>query len=128
MYKKRIKFTDYNGNEREEDFYFNLSRAEITEMEFSVSGGLSEKLKQIMDKKEAPVIMSTFKELILKSYGEKDLDGRKFKKSPEISDDFYSTEAYVELFNEITTDANAAAAFINGISPPEPQDHKKAEN
>ena len=117
MLKKRITYTDYNGNERTEDFYFNLSKAEIIEMQSSVNGGLSEMLKRIIDAKDTPTLVKVFKDLILRAYGEKSEDGRRLMKSKEISDAFAQTEAYSILFTELATDDKAAAAFANGIIP-----------
>ena len=117
MLKKTIKYTDYNDEERIEDFYFNLTKAEVSEMELSTEGGLSEKIQRITKDKDAPAIMNMFKELILKSYGKKTPDGRRFMKSQELSEEFSQTEAYSELFMELATDASAAAAFVNGIMP-----------
>lgn len=117
MIKKTITYTDFNGVERTEDHYFNLTKAEVMEMEMSVDGGLAEKLDKIVKSKDAPSIIKTFKELILSAYGEKSSDGRRFIKSEEISRAFSETEAYSQLFMELCTDANAAAAFVNGILP-----------
>lgn len=117
MLKKRITYTDYNGVERTEDFYFNLSKAEIIEMQSSVEGGLSEMLKKIIDAKDTPTLVRVFKDLILKAYGEKSEDGRRFIKSKEISEAFSQTEAYSILYTELATDDQAAAAFANGIIP-----------
>lgn len=117
MIKKNITYTDYNGVERTEDFYFNLTKAEIMEMEMSVEGGFAEKLQKIVDSKSAPAIIQTFKELVLKAYGEKSDDGKRFVKSPEIAAAFSQTEAYSQIFMELATDADAAAKFINGIVP-----------
>lgn len=117
MLKKRITYTDYNGVERTEDFYFNLSKAEIIEMQSSVEGGLSEMLKKIIDAKDTPTLVRVFKDLILKAYGEKSEDGRRFVKSKEISEAFSQTEAYSILYTELATDDQAAAAFANGIIP-----------
>ena len=117
MFKKRIKYTDYNGNPREEDFYFNLTRAELTEMEFSSSGGLQNYIQKIIDAQSTQEILAVMKDLIFKSYGEKSLDGKYFNKSKEISEAFSHTEAYDILFMELATDEKAATEFINGIIP-----------
>lgn len=117
MLKKRIKYTDYDGNEREEDFYFNLTKAEITEMELSTEGGLQNLIEKIIDAKDTPQIIQFFKKIILTAYGEKSPDGRRFIKSDEISTAFTQTPAYSELFMELATDEVAASAFINGIIP-----------
>ena len=117
MLKKRIEYVDYDGNERAEDFYFNLTKAEITELELSTEGGLQNMIEKIIDAKDTPQIIQFFKKIILLSYGEKSPDGRRFIKSKELSDEFTQTEAYSELFMELATDDKAAAAFVNGIIP-----------
>ena len=119
MLKKTITYTDYNGSERTEDFYFNLTQAEITEMELSTTGGLAEMIQKIVAAQDAPSIIKVFKELILRAYGEKSPDGKRFIKSEEISTAFSQTEAYSILFMELATDAKAAGDFVNGIVPSE---------
>lgn len=117
MLKKTIKYTDFNDVERTEDFYFNLSKAEVTEMELSVSGGMTQLLKRIVAEQDSKKIIEIFKEIILKAYGEKSPDGKHFMKSKDITDSFVSTEAYTELFMELASSPDAAAAFVNGIIP-----------
>lgn len=121
MIKKVIKYTDFDGNEREEPFYFNLTKAECMEMELSASGGLEKTIQSIIDAKDNKKIVETFKELILKAYGEKSPDGKYFYKSPEISARFASTEAYSELFMELSSNADEASKFFNGIIPQTPK-------
>ena len=117
MLKKTITYTDYNGVERNEDFYFNLTKAEIMEMEMSISGGLTEMINRIVAAQDAPAIVKIFKELVLKAYGVKSPDGKRFIKSDELATEFAQTEAYSQLFMELATDADAASAFVNGIVP-----------
>ena len=117
MLKKTIKYTDYDGNEREEDFYFNLSKAEITEMELSKEGGMSEYIKKISATQNGPELIKLFKDIIIKSYGEKSLDGKRFIKNKELTEAFTQTEAYSELFIELASNADEAVKFINGIMP-----------
>lgn len=125
MLKKTITYTDYNGSERTEDFYFNLSQAEVMEMEMSTTGGLAETIKRIVAAQDAPAIIKIFKDLVLRAYGEKSPDGKRFIKSEELATAFSQTEAYSILFMELATDADAAAKFVNGISP---VDTSKADN
>ena len=127
MLKKTITYTDYNGTERTEDHYFNLSKAELAEMEMGTAGGLAEMLNRIVAAQDAPAIMKVFKELILKAYGIKSADGKRFIKSEEISTEFVQTEAYSVLFMELITDADAIAAFINGIVPADMAQAAKAQ-
>lgn len=117
MLKKTITYTDYNEVERKEDFYFNLTKAEIMEMEMSISGGLTEMINRIVAAQDAPAIVKIFKELVLKAYGVKSPDGKRFIKSDELATEFAQTEAYSQLFMELATDADAASAFVNGIVP-----------
>lgn len=117
MLKKVIKYTDYNGNVREETFYFNLTQAEVTELELSVDGGIVEMINRIVAAQKGKEIIETFKDIILKAYGEKSPDGRRFIKNQEVRDAFAQTEAYSVLFMELATDAKAASDFINGIIP-----------
>lgn len=121
MLKKIITYTDYNGVERTEPFYFNLSKAELMEMELGVTGGMTEMLNKIINAKDAPSLMKTFKEMIMKSYGIKSDDGKRLIKSEELSIAFTQTEAYSVLFMELITDDKAAADFVNGIVPNEIQ-------
>ncbi len=117
MLKKTVKYVDYNGVERVEDFYFNMTKAEVAEMEMSVEGGFSAMLKELVNSKDNVRIVQLFKEMVLKAYGEKSQDGRRFVKSKEISEAFAQTEAYSEIFMELALNEEAAAAFVNGIMP-----------
>lgn len=121
MFTKTIEYEDYDGNVRKEPFYFNLNKAELMEMQFTGPGGLEKKLKTIINSLDGEEMMKTFKEIILKSYGEKSLDGKRFiKKAPDghlLANDFEQTEAYSQLFMELVIDADKMAEFINGIIP-----------
>lgn len=117
MIKETITYTDYNGTERTEDFYFHLTQADIAKMELSVNGGLGEKIKQIIEAKDTPAIISVFEDLIKRSYGVKTPDGRGFMKRPEDLELFMATEAYSQLFMKLATDDKAGSRFINGVIP-----------
>lgn len=117
MLKKTITYTDYNGIERKEDFYFNISKAELMEMQMSTTGGLDEMIKKVVSAQDVPAIIKIFKELILKSYGEKSADGKRFIKNAELTESFAQTDAFSILFMELASDADAASKFINGILP-----------
>lgn len=117
MIKKTVTFTDYNGFERTEDFYFNLTKAEVMTMQYSTAGGLDVMLKKLVATNDMPSIIKVFKELVLNAYGVKSPDGRKFIKNDEVRADFEQTEAYSTIFMELATDDKAAADFINGIVP-----------
>lgn len=117
MFKKTIEYTDYNGDKRKEDYYFNLNKAELMELQLSQNGGLQGYLERIIKTKDSPQLVKMFKEIILMAYGEKSLDGKHFLKSDEIKRNFECSEAYSELFMELATDSNAAAEFINALLP-----------
>lgn len=121
MLKKTMTYTDYNGEKRTEDFYFNLTKAEVMEMEMSISGGLTEMISRITAAQDSAEIIKTFKKLVLKAYGEKSPDGKYFLKEDKdgrpLSDGFKQTEAYSDLFMELASDADAAAKFFNAIIP-----------
>lgn len=143
MLKKTITYQDYNGNTRTEDFFFNLSKAEIVEMELreNLQGGLKPILEAVIASNDGRQIMDTFKMIISKAYGIKSPDGRSFLKSEEISSGFLGSEAYSQIFLELVMNPNSAAAFINAIVPadlgsaanpqpqgrPQPQDHLPAQ-
>ena len=121
MLKKSIKYTDYNGVERNEEFLFNLTKAELMEMEMSTTGGLAGMIQKVVDTQDAPAIIKVFKDIILKAYGEKSADGKRFIKVSDtgvpLSVAFSQTEAYSQLFMELATNAESAANFIKGIIP-----------
>lgn len=117
MIKITKTYVDYNEVERTEDFYFNLTKAEVTEMELSKEGGISAYIKAIIAAKDMPELIKLFKEIVLKAYGQKSLDGRRFIKNAELTEDFSQTEAYSMIFIELATDSNKAAEFINGVMP-----------
>lgn len=121
MLKKTISYTDYNGNEKKKDFYFNLSKSELYKLNFSEKGGLENYVKKLYNEEDGKAIINTFQEIILMAYGEKSADGEHFMKiasdGHRLGDDFAQTPAFDELFMELATDADKGAAFINGVVP-----------
>lgn len=117
MYKRTITYTDYFGQERKEDVYFNLNYSELTKLQLSTQRGYVNMLQDLIDKNDGPTIMKTFDNIIRMAYGEKSDDGRRFIKSPELSEAFTQTPMYDQLYMELCTDAKAAADFVNGIIP-----------
>lgn len=117
MFVKDITFTDYDGIERTERAYFNLSQAEIAQYAYSVEGGLYNYVNRLVVRKDIPKLMEMFNEIIKKSYGVKSPDGRKFIKSEELTKDFMETEAYSVLFMELATKPEAVTEFLNGVMP-----------
>ena len=124
MLKRTIVYKDYNGVERKEDFYFNLTEEEIITSEVITPGGLRNYLQQIIDAKDGGAIMTYMRKFIEMSYGIKSADGRRFEKSPEISKAFMETQAFNKLFMELVASENAAekaADFVNAIMPDVPE-------
>lgn len=117
MLTKTINYTDYDGVERSEVFYFNLTKAELAELNLTTEGGLQTILQKIIDSKNVPELTKWFKKIVLMSYGEKSADGKRFIKSEELTEAFTQTEAYSELFIELISDAEAASKFVNGLLP-----------
>lgn len=129
MLKLTRTYTDFNGTERTEDFYFNLTKAEIMEMELGTTGGLAEMMQKIIAAQDTPAIIEIFKDLVLRAYGEKSADGKRLMKQVngvKLCEAFAETNAYSDLFIELATDADAAAKFVNGIIPPDMAEAVKA--
>lgn len=117
MLKKTITYEDFNGVERTEDFYFNLTEAECVEWQLGTEGGLVEMIEKIVAAKDSKALIEIFKDLVLKAYGEKSADGRRFMKTAEIREAFSQTNAYSIIFMELAKDDIAANEFIKGIIP-----------
>lgn len=116
MLKKAITYKDLEGVEITEDFYFNLSKAELIEMNFGTPGGLELLLNKLKKERDVPKIFELFKDIITRSYGEKSIDGKRFVKSQDMADAFLQTDAYSELLISLLN-AEEAAKFVNGIIP-----------
>lgn len=117
MIKKLITYTDFNGAQQTDELYFNLSKAELTELQVSVNDGLDKQLKEIVTNGNAAEIIKMLKTIIAKSYGIRSEDGKRFIKREELSRDFLDSAAYDELFIQLASDPNAAMEFIKGILP-----------
>lgn len=127
MIVKTVTYTDFDGNERTEDFRFTFTEAELAEMEMSLNGGLSQLLEKIVKENDNKQLIEYFKKLVVGAYGVKSLDGRNFDKSEEVKKNFVSSAAYSKIFMELATDTNAATEFVNGIIPSNIDTNKKPE-
>ena len=129
MYVKEIEYTDFNGVTRKEKFYFNLTKAEILDMELGKTGGLTEYIQKILEAQDTPAIMSLFKSLLLKSYGVKSDDGRRFVKNDQIREEFEQTQAFSDLYMLLALDDEEASKFVNAIVPDDMKvsDEQKAQ-
>ena len=116
MLKKTINYTDFDGNEISEDFYFNLTEAELLEME-TKNGSMQSKLKRIINTRDTSAIMEIFKEIIVSSYGVKSDDGKRFIKDEETTKYLTQSNAYSELYMSLLGNVDEAIAFITGILP-----------
>ena len=119
MLKKTVTYIDFDGNERTEDFFFNLTEQEIAEMELSTEGGLGNSINKAVAAKSQVELIELFKKLILAAYGVKSADGRRFVKNDAVREDFMSTQAFSDIYMELVQDADKASAFFNGIVPKE---------
>ena len=117
MLKITRKYEDFDGHEREEDFYFNLTKAELAEFRFSVNGGVEALLDGMIKAQDQKSMIEYAKRLVLMSYGEKSLDGREMLKNDAIREKFMSTQAYSDIFMDVATNDKFAADFIKGILP-----------
>lgn len=117
MYVKEIEYTDFNGVARKEKFYFNLTKAEILDMELGKTGGFTEYIKKVIEAQDTPTLMSLFKSLLLKSYGVKSDDGRRFIKNDQVREEFEQTQAFSDLYMTLALDDEEASKFVNGIIP-----------
>ena len=122
MLKKTITYVDYDGNERTEDKYFNLSKSELMEMQLSENGGLDKVLEKMIAEQDNAKLAELFKKIITLSYGEKSIDGKRFIKKPELTEEFLQTEAYSVLFMELITSTEEVAEFIKGVLPKDLQE------
>lgn len=127
MLKKKIKYTDYNDVVREEDFYFNLNKAELIEMDAEANGDYAQIISNAVESKNVAEIMRIFKNFIERSYGIKSADGRTFEKTPEITRSFMQSEAYSELLEELADNESAAQAFVEGILPKQKPEIKEVK-
>ena len=117
MLKKTITCQNFNEVETTEDYWFNFTESEIIEMQLGTAGGLDESIKQIVAGMDLPSMVKFFKDFVLKAYGVKSPDGKRFIKSDELREAFSQTQAYNKLFMELAFDDKAAAEFINGVIP-----------
>lgn len=115
MIIKTVTYTDFNGNERTESFWFHLSRPELTEMLLGIDNNIETYIKTIIKSENYYEIVKIFKKLLLEAYGEKSEDGRRFIKLPEKTKEFSESEAYSVLFTELTTNEEKASEFVNGL-------------
>lgn len=129
MYVKEIEYTDFNGVTRKEKFYFNLTKAEILDMELGKTGGLTEYIQKIIAAQDTPAVMALFKQLLLKSYGVKSDDGRRFIKNDEVRSEFEQTQAFSDLYMLLALNDDEASKFVNAIVPEDMKvsDEQKAQ-
>lgn len=117
MLKKTYTYTDYNGVERTESFYFHFTEAEILDMEMSTEGGFAERVQRIIDAKDQAALMKLIKQFVIDAYGVKSDDGRRFIKNEEVKTAFLECPAFSDIFMDMVTNDELAAEFINGVIP-----------
>lgn len=117
MIKKTVNYVDFNGENQVEDIYFNLTKAELTEMELSQEGGLAAHITKIQEATDTKQLIELFKGILVKAVGRRSADGKRFIKNDDIREEFLSSEAYSTIFMELAFDADAAVEFITGVMP-----------
>lgn len=117
MIKKTITFTDFNGNERVDDFYFNLTIDELVDLELSPTESVKNHLNRIINSDDSIEIYKVFKKIVLAAYGKKSDDGLRFIKNEELKEEFSQTNAFSELLFEFIKNSESAAEFINALIP-----------
>lgn len=117
MLRKEVEYKDFDGNDRKDVLWFHLNEVEITEMDLETSGGLVKYMESIIDKNDVNQLITIFKDLLIRSYGERSMDGKHFYKDDKIRNEFVSSAAYPVLYMEMVSDADKAVEFINGIVP-----------
>lgn len=119
MYSRNITYTDYNGDERTERFYFNMNKKELLDLElkYQEKGGIRRAMEKMMDDNDAKGVIGVIDELVCASYGEKASDGKRFIKGDEVLRDFTSTEAYSNLVMELLNDSEKLSTFMTAIMP-----------
>ena len=115
MIKKTMTYKDYDGNQRTEDFWFNLTKAEAAKLEFGTTGGISKMIERIVQEQDAKRILDVFEDLICRSYGKKSPDGKRFVKNQKQTDEFLQTEAYSDLFIEFMNNPDEFSQFFAGV-------------
>lgn len=116
MYKITKKFEDFNGVEKEQDFWFHLSKADILKMELSEEGGMDKRLDKLVKTKDMKEAIKVFEGLLLMAYGVKTDDGR-FVKNDQVRAEFASSAAYSDIYFELATNPEAAQKFVEGVIP-----------
>lgn len=111
MFKKEIKYVDFNGVEREEDFYFHLSLPEVTRIEAEAGETLKDHIQNLITNNQVKELLDFLEKVILTSYGRKTPDGRSFTKNKELREEFENSPAYAEFFEQLITDEGLANEF-----------------
>lgn len=119
MVRREIKFTDFNGKSQTEVGYFNINKAELGKLQMRHNGTYLDYLKLLSERKKVEEMYNFVYELILDSYGEKDPEGRKFIKTPEMRTDFEQSLAFSEMIVDLVSNPDDLANFVKGIMPPD---------
>lgn len=116
MFKQNITYTDFNGNERKEDFYFHLSTPEVIRLEAEIGEKIDEYTKRLAEAMELAPLLAFLEKMILSSYGKKTSDGKSFIKTPEIRSEFEHSQAYAEFFEMLIKDPELAKKFGQSVA------------
>lgn len=132
MIEKTIKYHDLRGNEVEDTFYFNLTKAEAMGLAFDEFEGMkfSEVLQSLQSAEDPRLVLAVFKTVLRQAVGVKQETprGEILTKPDWLKDWFTATDAYSELLEEMLTDTDYAFKFLTGILPQELQKGLGSEN
>lgn len=119
MLKKTVTYVDYNGDKQEDVLYFNLNKAELGKLQVRMDGKFIDHLQALTEKRKIESLYNFIYNLILDSYGEKDVSGKRFIKSPDMRWEFENSLAFSEVLMDVIKNAENMAAFVKAIIPPD---------
>lgn len=117
MIKKTVNYTDFNGVAQTEELYFNLTKMELVKLDTEFVGGLQQTIQTAVDNNDTKTIMDCIEKILIKGYGKKSDDGKRFIKSAEMAEEFKQSAAFDEVFYQIASNEDEASAFITGLMP-----------
>lgn len=119
MFATTVNYTDFDGHERKETLYFNITEQQMRDL-YQDDPDFSEKaLTNAMETRDNNEFLRIMKKLILASYGEKSEDGKVHKKNKEIRENFECSAAFEQLMDDIMykADEKYLKGFFTQIFP-----------
>lgn len=116
MFKHTVEYNDFNGNERTEDLYFHLATHEVTRLEASIGMSLEDHITELQTNQKVPELLAFLEKVMINAFGVKSADGKTFRKTKEIHEEFEYSQAYAELFEQVVTNPDLARKFGEGVA------------